>query len=352
MLWNLDPLWLLAFLPGVLGLAFWIRRKRIQVLRDYLEGFPPPEFLPAPKVALPFPKLWGVRAALGIGGGILLLLAWVGLPLGTREVPVRKVVRPVILIVDVSRSMDVVDIPFGRMASARLLARRVVTRLSGNPVGLLAAAGETHQLLPVAHDRDLLFRHLDALNSGLFTHKGTSLPGALKAALASMNGDRSGPNPVFLLISDGENHGDDQELLSLARRIRGLNGQVSAISVGSEEGGAVPPSDRIGPSLMSGGQPAETENGMPHSRARPELLMALAEAGGGTFARGEDPSSVASLLKEAESWGGGGETVAWESRAVEGWPWFLGFALLALFLELLLESVSHRVPALLKPERP
>ena len=352
MLWSLDPLWFLAFLPGVLGLAFWIRRKRIRILREYLEGFPPPEFLPAPKVTLPLPKLWGVRAARGMGGGLLLLLAWVGLPLGTREVPVRTVVRPVILIVDVSRSMDVVDVPFGRMASARLLARRVVTRLPGNPVGLLAAAGETHQLLPVTHDQDLLFRYLDALNPGLFTDKGTSLAGAMEAALALMDGDGGGRNPVFLLVSDGENHGDDQELLSLARQLRGLEAQVSAISVGSEEGGVVPFSDRIGPSLMSGGQSADTENGTPHSRARPDLLMALAEAGGGTFARGEDPPSVAALLKEAESWGGGGETVAWETRAVEGWPWFLGAAVLALFLELLLESVSTGVPGVLKPRRP
>ena len=95
----------------------------------------------------------------------------------------------------------------------------------------------------------------------------------------------------------------------------------------------------VGPSqgsLMSRGMPTDTENGTPVSRARPDILREMANAGGGVFARGEDPSGLASFLEEAQGWGSSEESVSWQTVAVDGWPLFLGLAVGALFLEMVL----------------
>lgn len=335
---------LLALLSGLMYWAFRTRGRRTQALQEYLQGFPAPDFLPNPEPPIRLPGRWRTRGLLALCAGGFVVLAWMGIPLGTRRLPVRVNARPVILLVDVSRSMEVQDVPFGRLASARLLARRVVSQLRGNPVGLLAVAGETHSLLPVTHDRAFLFQTLDALDSRVMTDPGTVLTGALREAMVLMEGETGLREPVFILFSDGEAHEGASELLSLASQVEEKGGQIYTISVGTEGGGVVPSYPQTSPILMSPARQADTEDGIPYSRAQPDLLRSVAEAGGGVFAQGDDPAGMTSFLAEAKSWGPTDGGISWETRPIEGWPLFICLALGFLFLEMLLGSVLPVAP--------
>jgi hypothetical protein len=86
----------------------------------------------------------------------------------------------------------------------------------------------------------------------------------------------------------------------------------------------------------------EAGEGVPFSRARPDLLQALAVAGGGNFVSGADAGSLRILLDGFEAWGGGTDGVEVQEVAVEAWPWLVILALVLLSIETSMEFPGRR----------
>ncbi len=329
---------LVLFLALVTSLTFRARRSRR--LEIYLLGGPGPQFWPGNREAPRLPRSWVLRGAL-----LAVACAALGWSLDEPSLGVRRVVvpsypPPLILLLDVSRSMTVADVPGGRINAARLLARRstMVNVGVGVDVALVAFSGEAHLLLPPTPDASLLTSVLGAATPEIMTREGTDLEGALRMGMGLLEegGLQEGAN--LLILSDGEVHAGEEGVLALAREIRERGGRVSAVAFGTTEGGAVPlpsPSQAL---VRSGPPGAENEGGAPWSRARPALLAGLARAGGGAFASGEDGGSVSRLLAMLRGSGSDLEGLRVEAQPVEGWPWLLALALAALSLELMLAT--------------
>ena len=334
-------IWLMPLAGVFTGLASWARARRTWRVKAYLEGHTGAEYWPDPGRTPTLPGFWRVRTLMLVLAGLLLALALARPSLRTREVPVLVPAKPLVLLLDVSSSMAVRDVPLGRLGAARILVRRIVSRLPASPIGLMVFAGEAHTLLPPSFQRSLLLQYLDSVDPEMLTRQGTSLSAALKAGLSIMRNGSLEEGTVFLLLSDGEHHDDPGEILSLVAALRDAGGRMAALSLGTPEGGSVPVARRAGLSLMSGLSDAETENGMPHSRSRPDVLAQLAGAGGGTFAHGEKMEEVYALLGWLDAWGTVGDGVALEEVPVEAWPWILALALGLLMLESALELPSR-----------
>jgi Ca-activated chloride channel family protein len=269
--------------------------------------------------------------------GCLLVLALADPRLGTREVPVPTPAKPLVLLLDVSRSMAVEDVLPSRLGAARILVRRVLPRVPASPVGLFVFAGEPHLLLPPSTARSLLLRYLDTVDPGMLTRQGTTLAPALREVLEGLRSGALEPGTVFLVLSDGEDHGDAEEVLSLAREVKEAGGSIAALSLGTSEGGVVRLGGTRMASLMSDPFEAETGEGDPYSRARPGFLARLTEVGGGAFARGVIPGEVSALLAWLGERGGVGDGMELEEVATEGWPWVLALALGLRLVELAVE---------------
>lgn len=144
----------------------------------------------------------------------------------------------VVLLVDVSRSMDATDVPPSRLARARQLALELLARLEpGDRAALAAFAGRGVLLTPLTPDHDALAELVAALDGELLSDRASDLGAGADAALAVFENASQRPR-VIVALSDGEDPtgGDDAGAAALAR----AGVRLVTIALGRDEGAPVP----------------------------------------------------------------------------------------------------------------
>ena len=172
-------------------------------------------------------------AALAATGAALL-----GPHAGMRSVMVSGSGVDVVLLLDVSRSMDATDVPPSRLDRARALASRVLASLGPDDRAALAAfAGRGVLLTPLTPDLDALDEMLASLDSELIQPGGSDLGAGVAAAGAAFEAASERPR-VLLALADGEDVDARTELgASAAQRV---GARVVSVALGSEAGAEVP----------------------------------------------------------------------------------------------------------------
>ncbi len=326
-------------LPLVLLVAHEIRRRRTRRWRGYLEDDLEVGFWPRKPLFPSLPGHWLLRGVLlGVAGGSLGV-ALAGPAVGVREVSMPVPAPPLVMVLDVSRSMEVADVPWGRLGQARLQIRRLAHAARGRPVGLVVFAGEAYPLLPPTLDRNALLARVDAVSPEMLTRQGTALARGLREALglvADLPPETRKAAPEILLFTDGEDHGPGEDALEAAREVRAAGGVLSVVLVGTPQGGRVPPRNSGVRALMQRAGPAETGGGETVSRANPDLLARLARAGGGEVVTSEAPGAMDRLRRQMGVETGGKDEESTRVAARELWPLFVFLALVALSVEMAL----------------
>jgi Ca-activated chloride channel family protein len=196
----------------------------------------------------------------------LLLLALTALLLGaakpTARVPVPREEATVMLVVDVSGSMEADDVKPTRLDAARDAAGRFLDRLPARfQVGLVIFSSQAETLVPPTTDRRAIRDALASLRADGSTAMGDGLSNALDAIVAARQagagsrggagggtpdpggagpggtepGASTGPPAVTLLLSDGANMAGVNPL-EQAERARDLNVPVYTIALGTADG--------------------------------------------------------------------------------------------------------------------
>ena len=329
-----EILWALPLFVGALAISVLVRARRVRQVEAYLSSEPRDRFWPGGSSRSSGPGGWVLRGGLLATAGACLVVAMAGFNIGTREVQTYGTTAPLFLVLDISRSMGVEDVPWGRLGAAQLLVRRIAARLPGTPMALTVFAREPYPLLPAGPDRDLLLTYLETLRPDMVTSQGTDLEPVLRECARVAEGLGEAESPVFLLLSDGENPTTTAELIPALIAVREAGGILAAVSFGTEEGGVVPME-----SETSGLLPRQWEEtpgsgtSQPFSRANPDLLRSLAKEGGGRFASSHDPEGMTSLLVWLENALGMDEAADLVLEGVDRWVWLAGIALLALLIE-------------------
>ncbi|MGH0037322.1 MAG: VWA domain-containing protein [Myxococcota bacterium] len=141
--------------------------------------------------------------------GLCLALAAIAFALAgplwsRREVRVTSSGTDVVLLFDVSRSMDAGDNPPSRLERARRTALEVLDRVSpGDRVALAAFADRGVLLTPLTPDTRALSALVAAIDSDLIRPAGSDLADGLRAALTAYEQGSDRPR-VLLVFSDGE----------------------------------------------------------------------------------------------------------------------------------------------------
>ena len=261
-----------------------------------------------------------------------LLAALVGPRFAQRERRMPASGVDVVLLVDVSRSMDAGDTPPSRLARALRAADELLAALSpGDRVAIAAFASRGVLLTPLTPDHEAMRELLGGLDTELIQPRGSALAEGVRAALAAFEAGSERPR-VLLVLSDGEDSGGGRDLpLGEASR---AEVRVLAAGFGREQGAMLP--DHGGSLLDAGGLPVVTRRSL-------APLERLAEATGGEVFRADASGALAteavvrSLHRDA---GRAGGFVVRRERA----PQVLPLAALAFGL-LLLEGL----PALRAP---
>jgi Ca-activated chloride channel family protein len=262
-------------------------------------------------------------AALAAIGAALL-----GPRIGERTERVDAAGVDVVLLLDVSRSMDARDVAPSRLDRARRDAELVLASLeSGDRAALAAFGGRGVLLTPLTPDRAALLDVLPSVDAELMRARGSDLGGGVRAALGAYEPASLRPR-VLLVLSDGEDAakpGDEAEASAEAAR-GGV--RILAAGIGSEVGGVVP--DHGVALRDASGDPVR-------SRRDLERLGALAAGTGGrllatdAFGAIDVADAVREIRRDAAR--APGESVERRVAAVQVAPFAaLAFVLLALEL--------------------
>jgi len=267
--------------------------------------------------------------ALRAGAFALLVMGAAG-PEWGREVVRRSAIgSDVVLLVDVSASMDVRDVPPSRLEETRREALAVLERLGGSRVGVVAFAGDAVRLCPLTLDRGAVRLVLESLTSTVVSEPGSDLGRGLRMAARLLPGGRRSEQ-IIVLWTDGEDleRGARPAIEELAR----AGQRVLAVGVGTPAGDVVPALDDEGRVV----DVKRDETGAAvRSRLDEDLLRGLARRTAGAYFSASRPGGeLPRLLAALGSVSQGDRGQRLVERPVPRFPWFAGAAALLLGIEL------------------
>ncbi len=257
-----------------------------------------------------------------------LVLALARPQFGTRVETVRSEGQDVMVVLDVSRSMLAEDVTPNRLERARLEIMRILQRLDGDRIGLVAFAGNAFVQSPLTIDYGAAALFLNAMDPGLIPIQGTNLGEALTVALDAFEEGTRG-HRVLIVVTDGEDH--EGEIEGVLERALDEGVQIHTVGIGSLEGGPIPDFTASG---ERSGFIRDDEGSVVTTRLNESTLERVAQATGGRYfpALGSG-ANLDPLIEEIT----GAEGRELEAREItqfdEQFQLFLGFAVLLLLVE-------------------
>ncbi|HEX6668618.1 MAG TPA: VWA domain-containing protein [Gemmatimonadales bacterium] len=273
---------LLTALPAAAWLALRAERRR----RAALEAFGAPPVLAR---GSSLPRKTRTRLLLRLAALALGIVALARPQLGERRSELARTGRDILVLLDLSRSMNASDVGGTRLAAARRLGWETVSASPGDRVGLIVFGGSAFLQLPLTSDQAAFRLFLDAASSDDLGDPATDLSAALRTAVKTFEHEGEEGRRAVLVLSDGESGEGDMDAALDEVRLAGLS--VFAIGVGSSTGGPMPADsadlpdpyhrDHIGRVVVT--------------RLEEEDLRRAAEATGGRYARWDRPEELGQL---------------------------------------------------------
>ena len=231
-----EPIYL-VILAVLVPVAAWgfahEHRRRIEALRLFGDESLLDEFS-----RLPSKGIRTARSTLRVGSLALMLLALARPELGERAGSRAQAGRDLLVLLDLSRSMNAADSEVSRLALAKHAASQVLQASPENRVGLIVFGGSAFLQLPLTTNHAAFLRFLAAASTDDLGDPATDLSSALTAAATTFEHDGERGYQSVLILSDGESGaGDIGRPLTRLRRARI---PVFAIGIGTAQGAPIP----------------------------------------------------------------------------------------------------------------
>ncbi|HEX9184148.1 MAG TPA: VWA domain-containing protein [Burkholderiales bacterium] len=308
----LRPEWLLA-LPAGLALlwAWWRARAGLGPWRRVVD----PALLEALASHAPAS---GARLALGLGIAVLVLAcaALAGPTWRTQPVALQRDAGARVVVLDLSPSMNAVDMVPSRLERAREAVADLLRDAAGAQLGLVVFGGDAFSVAPLTLDAATLVHLLAGAAPRTLPRAGSRPDLGLELARA-MLADSGAAGGEVILVADGAG---DARTESAARALGNAGFPVSVLAVGTAHGGPV----RVGEGAFARTEAGEVLVARPDFRS----LERVASAGGGRFQLLPLAGATPRFARGARAWGESRATPAGSGdvRQDDG-AWF---ALLAL----------------------
>jgi len=270
---NVQALWLLLLTP-----FFWLleliiaRRQQKKMLKAFHHAT-------LPRIQNDFGKsLRSWKRNLEMIAFILLIIALSGPKVGAELREIQREGVDLIIALDLSRSMTVEDISPNRLDRAKFEIRKLIHKLRGDRVGLIAFAGVAHLHCPLTLDHSAALMLLDVMDEKLLPVQGTALADAVNIARKSFSITEK-KHKALIIISDGEDH---EKAVSDAVNAAINEGIVIySVGVGTLSGGPIPikKNDQVSDFMRNGsGQ-------IIISQLTESSLREIAQSSGGQYVR-------------------------------------------------------------------
>ncbi|MEX0997055.1 MAG: VWA domain-containing protein [Flavobacteriaceae bacterium] len=260
----------------------------------------------------------------------LLVIALVNPRMGTKTEEIKREGVDVVFAIDVSKSMLAEDIAPNRLEKSKQIVNQLLNKLGGDRVGIIGYAGSAFPQLPITTDYNAARMFLSAMNTDMVSSQGTAIAEAIE--LSKTYFDPENPtSKVLIIISDGEDHQGNTTTISTEASNQGI--KIISIAVGKPSGGPIPiKRNGILQEYMrdSNGERVIT-------RMEEDVLREVATKTEGLFLYGDITSEV---VEEVSKFLNTLDKEAFEavqfSEFKNQFQWFLGAALLLLFIDIFL----------------
>ncbi|HKY32340.1 MAG TPA: VWA domain-containing protein [Candidatus Polarisedimenticolia bacterium] len=269
-----EWLWLLLLVPALAAwLALGLARRRRALLAFAERPLAERLVRGAPPVVL------AIKAGLLTGASVFLLLAAARPQWGTTSEQVRRQGVDVLIGIDVSESMLAEDIAPSRLRKAQEEVSRLLDRLGGDRVGLMAFAGSAGVVCPLTLDYNAVRVFLDSMSPGMLSHPGSSLSQAVSVGAGAFQAEQR-QHKVLILFTDGEDQIDEAEVEKVATEAASQGLIVHAVGTGTPGGAPIPQRDKDGEIT---GYKKDGQGRVVTTRLNDALLVRLAEISGGLY---------------------------------------------------------------------
>ncbi len=269
----------------------------------------------------------------------VLVIAIAGPRWDFRDVQLFRPGSDLVILLDLSRSMDVSDVSPSRLTRARQEIQNLIEQNHHTRLGLIGFATLAHVISPLTEDGSSLRLLLPAMSTDLVELKGSRLTEALLRAEQMLAGQPADSSRHLLLITDG-GFGDGN-LEEYVKRLSREGVHLHVLGIGTPEGGLVPGPDGT-PLLQHDGTQVT-------SRLDEESLKKLAAVGKGVYQRANyrdhDTQSLLEVISELSH----AEVVANQQTRIWNERYFL---LVALAMLLVLPMYRRLPRASLQQEVP
>lgn len=271
-----------------------------------------------------------------------LLAALARLQLGQSQESIKSEGFEIFLAIDVSNSMMAEDLRPSRLEKAKIDMNRLVDKLGGHRIGIIAFAGSAAVISPLTQDVAAVKMYIDSLDSQTISSQGTNFEAAVNTAEQAFERGGAGEGVVVtrvvILASDGE----DQEpgALDKVGELQKKGIRIFSIAYGTEKGAPIPTRDRMG--FLKGYKKDNTGQTI-LTTVKGEALKALAEKSQGYFAFATmDSSFVPDVIKELDKLEKKQFESEFQVQYDEKFQIFLALAFIFALIELAIADAKRR----------
>ena len=267
----------------------------------------------------------------------LIIIALLGPSFGESSKEIRSIGKDIYIAVDLSESMNAFDIQPTRLEKLKFELKNIVESFNSDRIGLIIFSSEAFVQCPLTYDQSALHLFIEGLSTQLVPNTGTDFGPPLRMALVKLEDEESlvtrQKSKIIIMISDGEDFGDDTE--SIASEVENSGIKLFTLGIGTNKGSKI---------MTRRGFKKKQDGTDVISKLNPVSLKSLAlKSGGKYFEINESKNDVTRLINTI----GLVEGELRESRKLDvsdnKYYYFLGLALFLIVLDILIGFKTIRI---------
>jgi Ca-activated chloride channel family protein len=266
----------------------------------------------------------------------LLIISLLGPSFGESKKEVKSVGKDIMMCVDLSKSMDAIDIAPTRLEKIKYEMKKIVEAFNSDRLGVIIFSGEAFVQCPLTYDQTALNLFIETMNTGLVPSSGTDFGPPLRMALQKMEQDTKrsqAKSKIIILISDGEDFGEQTN--EVAQEIEEKGIKLFTLGIGTERGGQI----RAGNNYKT-----DRSGNVVITKLNPVSLQSLAnKTGGRYFEINETRNDVSRLINTVSKIEGELMDARFVDVTANKYYYFLLAAFVLLVLDILMNVKTIRI---------
>lgn len=268
---------------------------------------------------------------------LLIIIALLGPSFGEFKREVSSVGKDIMICIDLSESMNAFDIQPSRLERLKFELKNLANAFSSDRIGLIIFSHEAFMQCPLTYDQGAIHMFIEALSTHLVPTAGTDFGPPLQMAMEKMmessEGSGSISSKIILLISDGEDFGDNTQ--QIAQKIADSGIRLFALGIGTEDGSRI---------RTSSGFKTDREGREVITRLNSKDMRNLAvKTGGKYFEINESKNDIQRLINSINQIEGEVRDARVVDATANKYYYFLAAALLLIAFDVLLRVKTLRI---------